>query len=492
MNLYSHIWKSFIRNERWRRNMIARILFVLLGLYFVILFLALGLNISKFLIHDEGDAAGWFFMWILYYLAADYLIRCLLQQIPSLEVIPYLRFRIRRKKLVNHLLIRSSYSIFNILPFFILIPFSVTVLGPSLGVDTALFFLAGCLLLITLNNLLGMLTGMLTRINSIYWIIPVGVAAVIAMATGLEGSLNEPSRALGYALAEARPLPFLIIAGMIGSAILMIRRLLHLHLRVDMAGTRHRLRVAGASFSGRFSRLGDTGRYMSLELSMLLRNKRSRNTMLMVPFFLVYAVIFFLFMDETYSQFFTILITTMFLGLGSMSYGQLIFSWESAFFDGIMARKNDFMAYVRAKYYLQVLITLIAFVPLSVIIAISGRMSLLLLAALMLFNLGPNSLLNMLLATLNDARIDLDGGTFMNYQGVKGSQFVMTFLFVLIPVVIYKLVSLAANETVAIITLASLGIIFIAFSNLWLKKFISDTFMHRKYKSLEGYRKLSA
>lgn len=492
MSLYSHIWKSFIRNERWRRSLFARILFILLGLYFIILFLVLGVNLSTVLAREGGEAAGKFYMWILYYLAADYLIRCFLQQVPSLGVIPYLRFRIRRKKLVNHLLVRSSYSIFNILPLFILIPFSVLVLGPSKGAATALNFLTGCLLLIMLNNLLGLLTGLLTRINSVYWIIPVGVASVVALATGLEGSINEPSRALGYALAEGRPVPFLVVVGMIVAAIRTIHWLLHRYLRVDLAGTRYRMRSKGASFSGRFSRLGDTGRYMSLELSMLLRNKRSRNTMLMVPFFLLYAVIYFLVMDETAGEFFTILITTMFLGLGAMSYGQLIFSWESAFFDGIIARKNDFIAYVRAKYYLQVLITLIAFVPLAVVVSISGRMSLFLLAALMLFNLGPNSLLNMLLATLNDARIDLDAGTFMNYQGMKGSQFVMTFLFVLIPVGIYVLIKLVANENTAVIILASLGIIFIAFSNWWLKKFIAGTFMHRKYKSLEGYRKLSA
>ena len=492
MYLYSHIWKSFIRNERWRRSLFARILFVLLGLYFVVIFLILGYNISSVLAREGGESAGKFFMWILYYLAADYLIRCFLQQIPSLEVIPYLRFRIRRKKLVNHLLVRSSYSIFNILPLFILIPFSVLVLGPSKGAVTALNFFTGCLLLIILNNLLGLLTGLLTRINSVYWIIPAGVAAAFALSTGLEGSLNEPSRLLGYALAEGHPLPFLVIVSLIIAVIRLINRLLHRYLRVDLAGTHYRLRSKGASFSGRFSHLGDTGRYMSLELSMLLRNKRSRNTMLMVPFFLVYAVIYFLVMDETAGEFFTILITTMFLGLGAMSYGQLIFSWESAFFDGIIARKNDFIAYVRAKYYLQVLVTLIAFIPIAVVVSISGRMSLFLLAALMLFNLGPNSLLTMLLATLNDARIDLDAGTFMNYQGMKGSQFIMTFLFVLIPVGIYVLIKLVANENTAVIILASLGIIFIASSNWWLKKFIAGTFMHRKYKSLEGYRKLSA
>lgn len=492
MNLFPHIWKSLIRNERWRRNLLARILFILLGLYFVVMFLVLGYNISSVLEREGGESVGKFFMWILYYLAADYLIRCFLQQIPSLEVIPYLRFRIRRKKLVNHLLVRSSFSIFNLLPLFILIPFSVMVLGPSMGAVDVLLFLTGCILLIILNNMLALLTGLLTRINSVYWIIPFGVAAFFALTTRMEGSLNEPSRMLGYALAEGQPLPFLVIVSLIIAIIRLINMLFHRYLRVDQSVVRYRLRATGTSFSGRLSRLGDTGRYMSLELSMLLRNKRSRKTLLMVPFFMVYAVVYFLFMDETPGEFFTIFITTMFLGLGAISYVQLIFSWESAFFDGIMARKNDFIAYVRAKYYLQVIFTLIIFVPLAVVVSISGRMSLFLLSAIMLFNLGPNCLLAMLLGTLNDARVDLDAGTFMNYQGMKGSQYIMTFLFVLIPAGIYDLIKLGANENTAIVILASLGIIFIASSNWWIKKIIAGTFMHRKYKSLEGYRKLSA
>jgi len=68
----------------------------------------------------------------------------------------------------------------------------------------------------------------------------------------------------------------------------------------------------------------------------------------------------------------------------------------------------------------------------------------------------------------------------------------MTFLFVLIPTGIYQLVSLVSDENTAIIILASLGLIFIASAKWWLKKIIAETFMRRKYKSLEGYRKLSA
>lgn len=492
MYLYSHIWKSFVRNERWRRNILARILYIFFGLNVIFLYLSFGYDYSSSLAKEGGDAAGKFYQWILWYLFADYLIRCMMQSVPSLEVKPYLRLRIRRKKLANNLIVRSYISLFNILPLFLIVPFVVMVLAPSQGTGAALLFIAGSVLMLILNNMLALMTGMLIRINPLNWLIPLGTVAVAALLNSLTGVVNELSRALGASLTDGQLLTYTAFAGLIVLAITIIYRLLHSYLYVDRSASQTSLRAAGVSFSGRFSRLGDAGRYMSLEISMILRNKRPRNTMLLVPFFFIYAVVYFILNDSWQEGFFTILIANMLIGLGSVSYAQYLFSWESTYFDGILARKNDFNKYVKAKYYLQVLITLITFVPLAVVIAVSGRMNMFLLTALMLFNLGPNSFIVMMLSLFNDGRVDLGAGTFLNYQGMKGSQFVMTFLFVLIPVLAYSLILKIANETTAIIILASLGIIFIAFSNWWLEKYIASAFLRRKYKSLEGYRKLSA
>ena len=68
----------------------------------------------------------------------------------------------------------------------------------------------------------------------------------------------------------------------------------------------------------------------------------------------------------------------------------------------------------------------------------------------------------------------------------------MTFFFVIIPIAICELTSLVAGETGGIIVLATLGILFVIFHKWWLKNIIVATFMKRKYKLLEGYRKLSA
>lgn len=489
--LFSHTWKSFIRNERWRRNLFIRILYLFIGLYFIVTFLILGYDISNTLADDSTHGTERFYEWIIWYLVADYIIRCLLQQVPAVEVIPYLRFRIRKRKLTGHLIIRSGFSLFNFLPLFLIIPFAAKVIGPSSGMAATLLFLSGSLLMIMFNNLLALLTGLLTRISPFYWGIPLAYAGIIALINYLAGSIKEISRLLGTAMTDGRLLFFSVVIGLIISIILIIRRVVGRNLQIDKVKTRQGLRIRRLTSAG-FRQMGDTGRYMSLEISMLLRNKRSRNAMLLAVFFLIYGFFFFFVYDTPPGRYLNMVITTMVMGLASMSYLQLIFSWESAYFDGIMARKNNFFSYIKAKFYLQAIMSMLTFIPVIVMIVISGRVNIFLALAIFLYVLGPNSFIAMLLATMNDARLDLSGGTFMNYQGVKGSQFLMTFIFILLPVCIFELVCLVAGDTGGIIALALLGAIFLLFHNWWLRHIIAAAFLKRKYKSLEGYRKLSA
>jgi hypothetical protein len=463
-----------------------------MGFYFVMLFLTLGFNFSSSIAEEGREAAGRFYEWIIWYLLGDYLIRCILQPFPSLEIIPYLRFRIRRKKLANSVIARTLFNLFNILPLFIILPFAARVTLPHEGIVAASLFTGGCILLIILNNMLALVTGMLIRIKPVNWLIPAGIAVSAALLYRMEVPVSDFSRTLGFSLTEGRLIAFIIPLGLIALVVSLMYRLLHQFLRVDHGNARPAFKHAGKAFSGRFARLGDTGRYMSLETAMLARNRRSRNTMLMVPFFILYAIVYYLFHDEETGRFTDMIFTTMFMGLGAMSYGQLLFSWESTYFDGIMARKQNFLNYLKAKYYLQVLITLLLYFPVAALVMISGRMSIFLVTALMLFLAGPNTCLAMVLATYNDGKVDLNAGTFMNYQGIKGSQFIMTFLFVMIPMAIFKLTGLVVGETGSTIVIASLGIIFILSHEWWLRRLVAGSFSKRRYRLMEGYRKLDA
>ncbi|MDZ7633932.1 MAG: DUF5687 family protein [Bacteroidales bacterium] len=156
-----------------------------------------------------------------------------------------------------------------------------------------------------------------------------------------------------------------------------------------------------------------------------------------------------------------------------------------------MARKNDFVSYLKAKLYLQAIFTVLTFIPIAVVIAITGKLDMLLISSLLLFNLGANPFLVMMLALLNDGRIGLNESTFMNYQGVKGSQFIMGLLFVVIPLGLYKLLEFLAGDTAGKIVIAGIGLAFLLSHPWWLRNVIAVLFSARKYKLMEGFRKLS-
>ncbi len=79
----------------------------------------------------------------------------------------------------------------------------------------------------------------------------------------------------------------------------------------------------------------------------------------------------------------------------------------------------------------------------------------------------------------------------MNYQGVKGSQFLLGLLFVIVPLGLYKLLELLAGDTIGKIVLAGLGLAFLLSHRWWLRNVIAALFSTRRYKSMEGFRKLS-
>lgn len=189
--------------------------------------------------------------------------------------------------------------------------------------------------------------------------------------------------------------------------------------------------------------------------------------------------------------FFMFLIVTMLTGFGAVSYGQFMFSWESTYFDSIMARKNNFANYIKAKYYLMAGMTLIMFIPILTTFLITKQVDIYLLFSILLFSLGVTPFVVMFMGTFNDGRVDLNSGTFMNYQGVKGSQFLLSFLFVMLPFGIYSLFNFMFNDNTGKISIALPGLILIILHNWWIEKLIIRRFYTRKYKNMEGFRKLS-
>ena len=178
-------------------------------------------------------------------------------------------------------------------------------------------------------------------------------------------------------------------------------------------------------------------------------------------------------------------------GMAASIYGQFLFSWESTYFDSIMARKNNFLNYVKAKYYLLSGLATVIFIPLLILFSYTKRVDIFLLTSAFFFMTGVNSFIILFFGTFNNGRLDLSSSSFFNYQGVRGNQYLSSLIFMLLPLGIYSLFFYLFNSTVGKLAILLPGIFFTFSHNWWIKRLIVPQFYKRKYRNLEGFRKLS-
>ena len=83
--------------------------------------------------------------------------------------------------------------------------------------------------------------------------------------------------------------------------------------------------------------------------------------------------------------------------------------------------------------------------------------------------------------------MDLSRGAAFNYQGIGASQFIIMLPLLLMPVVIYSLLTLFLDRMVAVTILGLLGIAGLLFHKL-IMNYVVDRFRRRKYIIAEGFR----
>ena len=123
-------WKQFIRSSYWQKSVALNIFLVFIALYFVLVFLGLGIALFPLLKEktpnkDPFDTVNQFlFFWFL----ADLLMRFFFQKLPVMTIKPLLTLPIKKHKIVHYVLGKSVLSFFNFLPLFTVIPFGLTLL----------------------------------------------------------------------------------------------------------------------------------------------------------------------------------------------------------------------------------------------------------------------------------------------------------------------------------------------------------------------------
>ncbi|MFC3561059.1 DUF5687 family protein [Pedobacter jamesrossensis] len=483
----SHQRKSFWRSRNRGSSIATQIVLGFFLLYFLVLALGAGFGMAFLLpkVFPNQDVIKSFNGIILYYFAFDFIMRLQFQDLPTLSIIPYLHLRIKKIKIISFLNVKALFSAFNLWPFFIFLPFCFMRIAPAYGFFATLMYIVSVFSLAVLNNYLALYIKRKSIANT--WYTFIGFAIFAAFAALDYYKIISIMAASNYVFQAIAAHPYYaIIFPILAFGIFKLNSdFLRRNLYAEELSSRQEKKVStDYAFLNRFGRVGELA---ALELKLILRHKRSRSSLILGFFFLFYGFIFYKEKSIDSDAFGQMMFAAIFMtGISIIIYGQFMFAWQSAHFDGLLANKINFKDYIKAKFLLftigATVITLLA----SFYGFLSPKLLLLHIAAY-LYNIGFGTVIVLYLATLNYKRLDITKAASFNYQGTGATQWLLMFPYALTPILLYLPFGIMNLPYWGLMVVSLFGLIMLLMRSFWVD-FITAKFEKQRYKIAEGFR----
>ncbi len=482
----SHQWTEFWRSKGKSGSIATKVVLGFFMLYFLAIAVILGLAMDE-LIHKafpDAQVITVFNGFIFYYFLLEIASRIQLQELPTLSIVPYLHLKISKSKIVNFLNIRAFINLFNLIPILLVLPFITKKIIPEYGALSGIALIVSIFSLTVFNNYLVLYIKRKSINNTLYFF---SLAGVIGVAIALDYfnilSLRSAGIIFNYMLtAPFIALIFVALAVVIYS---INSRFLINNLYMETLSSSKEIKSStNYSFLDRF---GQVGYLAALELKLILRHKRSRSALTMSGLFLLYGLLFY---KEKYllnNEFGYMLFAAIFMtGITILMYGQFMFAWQSAHFDGLLSLKIDFKDFIKAKFLLFTLSSTIVFAFSSFYAFISWKLVLLHLVTY-LFNIGVSSSVVLFFALYNKKKLELSKGGSFNYQGVGATQYILSIPIILLPFLIYWPFSYFGMPYVGLMSIGIVGLIMLLLQPMVIN-YIANKLEEKKYSIAQGFR----
>jgi len=485
--LLSHQWKSFWRSRNAGKSLALQIIIGFITLYLLASAIGLGFLLQKLLsdFFPGQDVIKIFCGFILYYFLSDILIRFMIQDLPTLTIQPYLVQNIKRSQLIRFLNVRSMFSAINFIPLFLFIPFTIMAIAPKYGGLAAFTFIISIVSLTLFNHFIILYVKRKSILNSWWYVIFFGVIGAFAAADYFHLFSLRNVSAFVFTKMLAAPLICALPPGIAALAFINNYRFLFKNLYLeDIVGKGKKKESADYAFLNRFGHIGDL---VGLDIKLILRNKRPRSVAMISLMLLFYGFIFYKPQYIQEGKWFILIFGAIFItGLFIITYGQFLFAWQSAHFDGIMAGNLDVKTYIKSKLVLFTGVSTIILLISSLYGLMSWKLIVLQLAAY-LYNIGIQSIIAVYFATYSYKAIDIGRAATFNYQGMGAEKWIYSLAVYIVPIVIYLPFGLLINAWAGILALGVLGLISFLLQDWWTD-ILTKEFLKRKYKILTGFR----
>ncbi len=481
-------WRELTRSAYLRKNMAAKGILIFLAIYFSLVAIVLGLNLSNYLAENFPNQSqiSAFNSLIFIYIGVEFVIRIMAQNLPTFGFQPFLIIPVKRKRIARYMLNKSLLHFFNILPLLLILPFTFKSAVHELGSTELTIWLASLVMMIFVNHFLAIYIKWRTNESNQFFYGFLAFAAGVFAIDYFEVFDITATFGKFFDLVVQNPVYVLIFPAVIIALYFLNNNYLLSRFFIDEISQKKK-ETKAYDFSW-LNQIGEYGKMLSLEVKMITRNKRPKTTAMMSILFIFYGLLLYKDTGNGEIPEFIMVLGGMFMtGIFSMMYGQFFPAWHSRYYPFLMAQ-NVKMKQVLQSAFLLMATTNFVFYLLSLGYMYISPKVLYIHFVVMLYNIGVNSFVIFAMGLTSRKSIDLDQRAMFNYQGMGVAQWLVTFPVLFGPLAVYGILTLILGNVGAYIVLGSLGIVGIILHPRLIDYFTKE-YLKRKHRMIAAYKK---
>ena len=475
-------WKQYFRSANWQKSVFLNIFLVLFALMFALYFLFGGIFAFKIIkkVFPDQDPLILVNAFLLYAIVGDLIFRYLMQKLPVMNIKPLLTLSIKKSKIVHFILIKSSFSFFNIMSLFFYIPFSVVLIIEGYEVTGVLGWLFTMICLIQSANFLNFLINKNNiAFGTLITIFLGGYIVQYFQFFDLPGFIGT-----GFDFVYQNPLTVIFFAVVLAILYIVNYKQLRNEVYLDalISEKTEEVNASDLSFT---EKLGDLAPFIKNDLRLMWRNKRTKSGIWMLAVGLGYGLIFYT--QDVYAN-----MTVMYVLVGIFStgtflinFGQFIPAWDSSYYKMLMSQNFKYERYLKAKFTIMTISVVLLFL-LGIPYVYFGWKILAVHFAAMIYNIGVNTHVILYGGTFNRKKINLDEKAAFNFQGTGAVQWLIGFPLMFLPMGIFGLMNWLVSFEIATITIAVLGFIGVALHKKLMAS-ITKKYIKNKYVMIHAF-----
>lgn len=477
-------WKAFFRSASFKTNLALKILMIFGAISMIIWLGGMGVGLYFGLEEFGYEPFTTINKFIIYYLIADLIIRYLGQKMPVVNIQPLLLLPFTKKKIVKFALGKTVLAFWNWMHAFFFVPFSFVLISQGFDPLGVIAWHIAMICFIYANNFINVFLN-----DKLWLVIGVGILFAGLGYAQYEGLFDITSYTYPFfhSLYEVKwtvifPLLLLITVSSIAFRYFLAR------LYLD-AGLAKKVSIASGGDLSWVDRFGKLSTFLKNDIRLIMRNKRSKTTVIMSVFFLFYGLLFFTNSIEVYSgplwkMFAAVFVTGGFL----FSFGQFVPSWDSAYYPLMMTQNIKYKEYLESKWLLMVVATIVSAI-LCIPYIYFGWDILIAIFAGAIFNLGVNTHLVLLGGAYIKTPIDLQSAK--KAFGDKSSFNLKTLLIslpkLLGPMLLYAIGHFTLGPWLGYVLVTIVGLIGFALRDTVFNRIIK-IYKSEKYKTIAAYK----